>query len=198
MKVKMLDQPIVLIDRFNNKTETVWYEVPLTIEEACTENDRVELLLDQVKNSSSDQAAVIINTLVSMKPAKKNEGKPWTIRQAVISAMYAVQYKHMEKDKQGNSKWEKEDVIAQMAAIGHAFQHAKTMGYVELDASDITLVRRKMYELPVPRVVSGEVNRYFDQLEGTRKRTIHYGVDDEDKGETDNGQDDAVEASDES
>lgn len=181
MKVKMLDQPIVMIDRFTNETETVWYTNPVTEEEAKVANSVREQIIDKLGDLEGDQAVLVVAELMSKSDVETTDGKPWTIRQAVISAMYANKYANIKKDKQGNPEFEKEDVVANMHSIGHAFQHAPKMGFVEVDAKESLLIRRKMFELPVPGVVAGEVNRYFDQLEDDSKKRVVFGIDDEDK-----------------
>lgn len=191
MKVKFLDQPVVMTDRFTGETKKIWYTKPITEEEATAANLVTQEIIDKLGDLDGDQAVMVLAELMSKKSVEATNGKPWTIRQAVISAMYATNYKNAEKDKQGNPKLEKEDVVAQMHSIGHAFQHAPKMGFVLLDSKDFILVRRKMYELPVPGVVAGEVERYFDTLEDkTKKMETTYGTDEE---EEDGRSDDADE-----
>ncbi len=195
MKVKYLDDPIVMPDRFTGKSNTVWYDWPVTEEEADDFNAQTESMITSLSSVTEDSVISVVNTLMNRKKSEEVIGKPWTIRQAVISAMFGNDYKRAAKDKQGNVPVEKQEVIGEMQNIGLGFIRALKGGFVTLDGDQLKLVRRKMYELPVPGFVAAIVNEHFDQLEDKRTKTeVVFGIDDEDMEDEDGRQDDASEA----
>ncbi len=180
MKVKMLDQPIMLIDRDKETSEPIWYEKPISESQVATINVKTAAIIENLRNIESDQVSLVVNALLEQEEAEPQKGVPWTIRRAMISTLYATRHAYAKTDAKGQPKPEKQDVIAQMQAMGYAFQHAPKMGFVVLDADDMQLVRRKMYELPLPGLVAADVNRYLDQLEEKTKTEVVFGVEEED------------------
>lgn len=180
MKIKTLDQAILLVDRGKGVSSPMWYEAPVTKEEADATNFTVTSAIESLRDIPAEKVMSTVSALLSKNPVEAKEGIPWTIRRAMISTLYANTYGRGEKTSDGSPKPEKQEVVAQMQSIGYAFQHAPKMGFVTLDAEEMQLVRRKMYELPLPGLVAAEINHYFDQLEDKTKTEVIFGIDNED------------------
>jgi len=184
MKVKLLDQPIMLLDRDKGVSEPMWYETPVSKAQAETSNLKVAAIIESLKSVEGNQVGLVVSSLLQQPEVRVQEGLPWTIRRAMISTLYATRHAYAETNADGSLKPEKQEVIAQMQSMGYAFQHAPKMGFVVLDASEMELARRKMYELPLPGLVAADVNRYFDQLEDKTKTEVIFGIDEEDAAPT--------------
>lgn len=166
--------------------EIVWYEQPITQEEADRQNDLMKSAEKLAENMDGKDAMMILQAMSSKKEVEATAGKPWTIRQAVISCLYTHRYMNVENDKQGNPPIEKADVVAEVHRIGHAFIHAPLYGFVDIDSDQMKLIRRKAYEFPLPGYVAGHLNRAFDKVEGSlKKHTVEYG---ESNGRQDNAE----------
>ncbi len=177
LRIEGLDEKIVVPDREvdgDGVSKTVWYENPITEEDAERINNQAGLMLETAKSMKTEDAMAAL-AMGSRKPTESTEGKPWTLRQAVVSSMYSNTYRDAVKDKNG-PKPERPEDVAEMARIGHAFTHAPLFGFVELDTDQIKLLRRKAVELPLPTYIYGVLIMTLDEVEGkAKKNKIEYG-----------------------
>lgn len=187
IKLKPLDEAIRMTDA-SGVSDTIWYTEPVTEAEAKLANNRADELLSVLKTQTGPQVPDKLEQLLLRKPLETIEGKPWTIRQAGISTMFGTKYLYPRKDEKGEEIPDTDKERGEMLNIGLAFMNAPRRGYVALHPEQVELFRRKMEELPVPKVPRAKISEILDVLEEKRNKTeVCTGIDAEDETPPENG-----------
>jgi hypothetical protein len=148
MRVAGIDDAMVLPNLPGLKEAILWFEEPRTEAQIASLNRAIDAIAGRMAKSGADTDIEGFINLLKKSVEEERPGEPWTLRKAVVRAMYSTQYPEREKDpKTGQSKPEEPDVIAQMQNIGLAFCRAPHNRAVNLKDGQVGLIRRKAREL---------------------------------------------------
>lgn len=150
IRLRGIDEPMRARTEWS-EDGTLWFKAPVTRAESEPALRQLEALVGRLVKSAEQNinGAALLN-LAALSIPEEKAGEPWTLRKAIVRAMFSIKYPAQEPDKkEGRVVPETPEAIGAMRRIGDACICAPMKPGVALKLldGDIGLIRRKAREL---------------------------------------------------